>query len=233
MIKGNKLTSRTEKEIRGLLKDVDIGATEKEIGNKLIEFALIPDFFEHLDLIPEYIERLKAAAKNAWSHPEDVDIFYLHHPKPTGERLRNMHIREYWTHKALRDYFYPDKPLPEFEVIKYLGEVKDTYMYEDSLVIFVNDINHFLIKGHPVICVKPDEAKVVTKDKGFGWFKREQDALSEDYNTRIYGTPGIILGPEFRKLEDLPIGSKLYIDREDHKEIPPKPEFKYYHTKID
>jgi len=219
-----------EEALKKDLKRFEDGVfTRHELVERVLYNALHPQFFSHLHLIPpEILEEVKEKAKNCPAHPEDW--LCLHNPRFYGPDLdlddiqRDRESREwsYWQRRRIHELFHPDQPLPEFVPIILAGVVKDVVKIDGVVVIFGAD--SLQMRRHPIHLVRPDGSRTITHVVDQDYVKRECDNDSPDNYHRKFGQQGLFLADNVRSIDDVPIGTEVWIDRTNAPPIPPRPE---------
>lgn len=218
------LRTKIERQIQRLLRGYTNGIyTWKEIVAQLGGLALSPSFFECVpSLSGEIVSELRRIALHAPSHPEDVLIIHSYcGPLQTEEYekvLEQERIRCYWSARKLRDFFYPDLQFPPFEVIKLVGTVEECVRIDNSVVLF-GEFQEWLIRNHSVHCVAPNGQIVPVTVVNLGKTKHNHEN-SPDSLVRKYGRPSISLDATDLRTEQVPAGSKVWVDRTEAMSMP-------------
>lgn len=222
------MNPRLEKQIRraiGLFeRDV---LTVREAADMIAGAALDPEFFDHLEIIPEQlVTELRRLAEHASGHPEDV--FHIRwggaRDAEVEARYREQRNCIYWSDRRLREYFFPGKPLPAFEPIKLVGVVDESIEVEGEIAVF-GEIDTFIMRHNPVICVRPDGTKLVTSLSRCDRVRRDVDLESDDSFVRSYGQVGLFFDNNVQSVADVPPQTEVWVDRTAMSEIPDPPVF--------
>ena len=195
--------------------------TERETAMRFESLAVDPGFFDHLEIIPDPIlSRLKKSAENAPAHPDDFYIVstgcYPRGSSASMEKIvqanQDLRDRVYWGVRKLREYFFPDLPMPKFEPQRRAGVVDDVMEVLGQLVIF-GKIDDGLIHEYPIQLIPPGGDEIVTTVQRYGFVRMREDLETDDWLVRREGRHGIFLGTEVRRLEDVPVGTEVWVDR--------------------
>lgn len=213
--------------IRRLVQLFDAGQlNEIEFALEIAACTERPDFTMHLDRIPaDVMQRLRKIAEEAPAHPEDCLVIGSVHGEPGFDyEAWNRAHREavYWSGRQLREYFYPDRPLPEFQPLKLIGAVADT-LELDGAVVIIGDFKSMFIRRHPIQLALPDSRTIATAGAEVGYFKSEHDSASEDPEIREWGRHGIKLGSNVKSTLDIPQGTEVWVDRTAARQLPSPP----------
>ena len=219
--------ARAEDRIRRLINLYSRGAiTETELSAKIADCAIDSRFFQHLDIVPDAVmTRLRRIAERAPAHPEDCLIIGSY--SATAGFDYDSYDREqretaYWAARRLREYFYPDSPMPKFEALKLVGAVDDAIESNGTIVIS-GDIQSHLIRRNPIHLITPDGRKIVTSSAGLGFIKRDEDQESSDPIIKRYGRHGIYLDQNVKSPLQIPPQSQVWVDRSEVAELPDSP----------
>ena len=222
------MNPRIEKHIRRIVELFQRGTvTVREAAPEIAEAAVDPGFFDHLELIPEQlVTELREIAEHAPAHPEDVFHFRwgLSRSDDVEARYRNARNHIYWSDRRLREHFFPDKPLPAFEPIKLVGAVEASIEVEGEVAVF-GEIDTFIMRRNPVICVRPDGTTLVTSLSRCDRVRRNADLTSDNSLVRSYGQIGLFFDDNVRSVADVPPQTEVWVDRTAMSEIPDPPVF--------
>jgi len=204
--------------------------TRHELVKIVYDNVLHPQFFNHLHLIPpDVMEEVKEKAKHCVAHPEDW--LCLHNPHFYGpeldldeiERDRKFREEEYWCCRRIHEFFHPNRPLPEFIPIILDGVVKDVAEVDGVVVIF--GVYSGTIRRNPIHLVRPDGSRMITHVIDERYVEREGDQPNSLEYIRKHGTSrALFLADNVRSIDDVPIGTEVWIDRTNAPPIPPRPE---------
>lgn len=227
-IRRSALNESVAEQIRKGIRRYERGIyTKLELVGLIAELALDPEFFHHLDLLPrDVLSQLREIAERAPAHPEDC-LFI--HAGSYGANFdyeafdRKQRERGYWSARRLREHFYPNLPMPQFEPLKLAGVVHEAIKVEGSIVIF-GDIHTSPIRKHPIHLITPDGCEIITSATATGFVKQDCDLESPDRTTQRYGRHGVHLDENVRSPSDIPRGTEVWIDRTAAAEIPPPPD---------
>lgn len=206
---------------QGVIVDVEL---ERVIASKVFE----PDFFNHMDRFPDFVIRyLRDCAARAAGHPEDsqppfvAGAFAFTSDEEAREYERLRRESNYWIERRLREHFMPCRPLPKFEPVKLLGTINEVFTYEDKITT-LDDLNSLLIRDNPVHLVSRDGTTVITTAESTRVL-RDVELASECPVTRQWGRWGLAFGDEISRVEQVPPGTELWVNRSANSEIPPPP----------
>jgi hypothetical protein len=200
--------------------------TPLELPDRFAQLAIRPGFFEYIGQISEeVVAGLRHMALNAPSHPEDT--FFIrgicYSPDVTPDEIEQMdaaeRVHHYWCCRALRDYFYPELPLPPFEQIVEIGSVMESAHIEGHVVLF-GDFASWMIRANPVHCVTPNGERIVINVVSTNPVKHNHEGSSDQFE-REYGRRALTLGKDAPGPERLPPGTTVWVDRTNVAEIPP------------
>jgi hypothetical protein len=202
------------------------GITELELSWQIAECAISPDFFLHLDEIPaKVMQRLREIAAEAQAHPEDYAIIRSVCGSPDFDYEtyeREQREVTYWSARRLREFFYPERPLPEFKPLKLVGVVEDAIELDGTIVIF-GEIESSFIRRHPIRLVTPDGRIIVTSASERGFLKQEPDGQSDDPYVQSLGRLGIWLDRAVGSTSEVPPGTEVWVDRTAVQRLPDPP----------
>lgn len=213
--------------IRRLVQLFDAGTlNEIEFALEIAACTERPDFTMHLDHIPaDLMQRLRTIAEEAPAHPEDCLIIGSVYGEPGFDyEAWNRAHREavYWSGRRLREFFYPDRPLPEFQPLKLIGVVADT-LELDGAVVIIGEFKSMFIRRHPMQLALPDSRTISTAASEIGVFKSRHDTESDDPAVREWGRRGIKLGGNVTSTSDVPARTEVWVDRSAAQQLPKPP----------
>ncbi len=196
--------------------------TKKELTLKLTDLANHPDFFSHLHKFPEEtLADLKEKCKTPYSHPEDIslDMGGTYMPGTDIEAFRRKKERLlYWGIRRLHEHFYPDQPLPEFEVLKYIGKVDDVRVINGTVAIR-GKLSYPRVMDFPLHIRRPDGKEIITSVTIRESFDENWERTPRSVELR----PVLFLDKQVQGASDAPVGSEVWVDRTSIKELPPPP----------
>ena len=221
------MSEPVDNRIRRLITLYDRGTiTKTELSWGISQSATDPHFFEHIDLVPrELMPQLREIAEHAQAHPEDCLMIHSICTRPGFDYEaydREQRETAYWSARRLREHFYPDRPMPEFEPLKLAGLVDDSREKDGSVVIF-GDIHSHLIRRNPIHLIAPNGSRIITSATGMGFIKDDRDLNSSDPITRQYGRHGVYLDDNVKSTSDTPPGTEVWVDRTAVAELPDPP----------
>lgn len=203
--------------------------TRNELIDQIVGCASHPRCFEYFGILNAKIRQLlKEQTFEVPGHPED--FLPIHGPGYYGSEVDEeaivrdiaFRIESYWRLRRVREYFHPTLPPPEFQVMHLTGKVDDAVEMEGSIVIF--GVYAWLIRRNPIHLVQPDGTRIVTTVVGYDYFVRDDDRDLKFEFQRKCGRHGVFLGNNVRSVEEVPVGTEVWIDRSGAGGIPPRPE---------
>ena len=226
------MSDSVQQRIQKLLQQYEAGRmTKTEVTIRITQYAYRPGFTQCLSLLPDnVIDRLRDIADKAPAHPEDVCIvgggtLVINDIKAYYASKRKENERYYWGAKALREHFYPDRPLPEFQVLKEIGVVEKTLMTPEGVAVTGSEeFAMSYIHLNPLRCQPPSGERIDTTFEGTVLFDDNDSIVTDVRGLKIWHlNRGIILGPNVTSPDQIPSGTVLYVDRDKVRHIP-KPE---------
>ena len=186
--------------------------TASELTNALCNFVIESrDFFQHLDCIPpEVLTELRRIAERAPAHPEDCLIIQGITEGPDFDwESYDLGIREghYWASRRLREHFFPELPMPQFEKMKFAGKVDEVRELDGSVVI-LGEFSSYLIRKHPIRLKAPNGQIMITSVTAERLIGVDRSATPKQY-----GELGLWLGHNVKSAEDVAIGTEVWVDR--------------------
>lgn len=214
-------------QIRKFLHEYQRGAyTAFDVSTRLGLFAACPEFAELLSEFPENIvKEMREIGMHAPAHPEDSRVIRwgsIAVKNGNDDHDFSSRLEDYWSARRLREYFYPELPLPEFEPLKFIGDVEETIEWDNHIVI-LGELSLRFVRNHPVLLDRPSKSRITTSGKYSGRIRMDSDQDSEDPYRRKHGQFGLRLGENVTSVDDVPPGTKVWVDRTAVAEIPPPP----------
>ena len=207
---------------KGIIPDV-------EASFSIAACAIDSDFFQHLNTIPpEVVQQLRDFAENAPAHPEDshflLGIICVRPGFDFDIAKQIEREKHYWAARRLREHFFPDRPLPEFEPLIRLGFVDDVTEVDGSIVVFGESVPMLRVRRHPVHLVAPDGQELVTSTAGMLKVMRKSDRNSADpIVKRRWRRIGLSLENCPLSPDDIPLKPAVWLDRTSVADIPEPP----------
>lgn len=204
--------------IRRLLSLFDRGViTRLELTNQIADLAVDPDFFQNIDVLPpDIVLQLCEIAEHAPAHPEDcliIGSFSVGLNSDHEEYERELRIVAYWSALRLREYFYPNLPLPKFEPLKLAGVVEEAIVW-DGAVAVLGDIQTYWIRKNPIQLILPNGGTINASASRMIVI-RGQSVLdtTEPSVDHIAGRHAVCLDQSVKSPSDIPSGTEVWVDR--------------------
>lgn len=198
-------------------------ARKNELRFRLVPYAVRPEFFELIDALPgDIVSFLKEFAADSPAHPEDVVIGYTGAFNMTPDEWDAFEAQDrlkyYWGCRRLREYFYPELQIPEFQLEKCIGNVQ-AVCDADGDTVLLGDLQDCYIRSNPVEIRQNGESFPI-RTGGRTCVKRESDQQSEDPIIRSHGRAGLIVRFLQAAPDEVAIGAELWVDRTAVRDIP-------------
>ncbi|MCA9146877.1 MAG: hypothetical protein KDB05_29065 [Planctomycetales bacterium] len=212
----------TAKRIVEILEGRNLGrVSSDEAVWLLLECTIDPEFFSHLELLPDdIVTELKSIARNAPSHPEDAEITSLaivH--QNADEHDQGIRVTYYWAARRLREFYYPDDALPPFERIRLIGVISHALVVDGYVVIFGN-IDAWFARKHPIRLIAPNGVTTTSSIIGMDNIERSDLPDSMTYIQRKQMCYGLFLADDVQSLLEVPVGTEVWVDRTAVTDIP-------------
>lgn len=211
--------------LQRIIKQFNSGVLARgEIVNSITPYILHPRFRSRIKTLPNtLIEILKELAHDAPAHPEDVwavlACVVVGPEFNMGAWVHQKCMTDFWRGKLLREYFFPDKPLPDFEEVKCIGIVESAIDLE-SCVVIVADLDWGIIREHPTHITTPQGQKIDTRIFWRHELFSENDRKQLDDLLLYQINSAFGLDEHVRFAREIPPESKVWVDRTGS-DIPP------------
>ena len=195
-----------DEELRRILAHYDRGMmSDSERVMRIAELAIHADFFQHLETVPNsLIPELRDIAEHAPAHPEDCFSVTQSSFRGGVERKtfeQQERSRMYWSARRLREHFFPNRPLPDFDRLKCLGLVHESKQESGTVTIIGAFRDILLIREHPLRLIKPDGETLVTHLVEWGC------------DRNVDGIRFLQLDSNVSSLDDTPPKTEVWLDR--------------------